>query len=128
MIDVFLIDDDLDDQEIFCMAIEEVERNIECKTANDGAEALEKLQTDTSLNPDYIFIDVNMPKMGGLECLRQIKMMNLAENAKVIMYSTSLDAELIETSRNLGADDFIVKPVSLTVLTERLTEVFTSKK
>ena len=58
----FLIDDDIDDQEIFGLAIKEIDYSIQCTFANDGAEALQKLST-TALNflPDYIFLDLNMP-------------------------------------------------------------------
>jgi CheY-like chemotaxis protein len=67
-----LVDDDLDDQEIFLMTLEKINKNIKCLTANNGVEAL-SLLTQNSFVPDYIFLDVNMPKMNGIECLRSIK-------------------------------------------------------
>lgn len=119
-----LIEDDLDDQEIFSLALQEVDREIECVFAKDGFEAFTILQQNQTnlLNP--IFIDVNLPRMNGLVCLQEIRKNYPHENIKIIMYSTSSDRNVIRESKELGADDFLVKPTSLTVLIEKLREIF----
>jgi len=122
-----LIDDDQDDQEIFSMALEDVSNNIECVMVSNGIAALEKLNAKKPLIPDYIFIDVNMPKMNGIECLREIQKLNHLKDAAVFMYSTSSDEKMIEKSKALGAKDFIVKPPGLAMLTEKLLQVFTKR-
>jgi len=119
---LFLIDDDLDDQEIFCMALESIDATIRCTTANDGIEGIQALQSDKSLKPDFIFIDINMPRMNGFDCLRQIKELGIADSAKMIMYSTTSDPKMIELSKQLGANDFMIKPSSLAFLRKKLTE------
>ena len=119
---LFLIDDDLDDQEIFYMALQSIDHNIKCTAANDGVEALRVLQLDHSFNPDFIFIDINMPRMNGIDCLRQIKELGLVKSAKTIMYSTTIDPQMVELSRQLGAHDFMIKPSSLSYLQEKLSE------
>ena len=118
-----LIDDDLDDQEIFSMALEEVDDSVGCRFANDGIEALALLNNDSGFVPDCIFIDLNMPRMNGNECLAEIKKIGRLNRVPVIMYSTSSDKVLIGRSLELGANDFIVKPAGLTALADILREI-----
>ncbi|MEO5906507.1 MAG: response regulator, partial [Saprospiraceae bacterium] len=54
---VFLIDDDSDDQEIFSLALEKANKQVQCVFADDGIHALEKLEAETDFIPDFIFID-----------------------------------------------------------------------
>ena len=124
----FLIEDDQDDQEIFCMAIQEVDKSINCVVANDGVEALQMLTADNSFKPDYIFIDLNMPKLNGMDCLREIKKLEHLKEAKMIIYSTSAQDNLLNMSKQLGAADFIIKPPSLSLLAEKLATVFNKKQ
>ena len=127
MIVCLLIDDDEDDQEIFSMALEDINSGIQCIMVSNGVAALEKLNAKKPLIPDFIFIDVNMPKMNGIECLREIQKLDHLKDAEVFMYSTSSDEKMIEKSKALGAKDFIVKPPGLTLLTEKLLQVFTKR-
>jgi CheY-like chemotaxis protein len=120
----FLIDDDLDDQELFLMALQEVDKNMACVVANDGIEALKKLKTDASFVPGYIFLDVNMPKMNGLQCLAEIKKLSHLKDVNVIMFSTSSDQTIVEKSKELGATDFQVKPAGLGLLIQKLARIF----
>jgi CheY-like chemotaxis protein len=124
MIVCLLIDDDQDDQEIFSMALEEMQSDIQCIMASNGIVALEKLKGQKPLIPDYIFIDVNMPMMNGMECLEEIQKLDHLKDADVFMFSTSSDEAMIKKSKALGAKDFIVKPPGLALLTEKLTQVF----
>ena len=119
----FLIDDDLDDQELFVMALQEVDKNFSCTVANSGIEALQKLKEDTSFVPDYIFLDVNMPKMNGIQCLAEIRKLPHLRDVQVIMFSTSSDKKIVQASRELGATDFQVKPAGLGLLIEKLATI-----
>ena len=127
MIVCLLIDDDEDDQEIFSMALEDINSGIQCIMVSNGIAALEKLNAKKPLIPDFIFIDVNMPKMNGIECLREIQKLDHLKDAEVFMYSTSSDEKMIEKSKALGAKDFIVKPPGLALLTAKLLQVFTKR-
>lgn len=62
---ILLIDDDTDDHEIFSLVLEKAEKSASCIFANDGLHALEKFKDDESLVLDYIFIEMNMPRMNG---------------------------------------------------------------
>jgi len=116
----FLIDDDPDDKEIFCMALEDMKQKISCTYARDGIEALRKLE-DIHFRPDYIFIDMNMPRMNGNKCLEEIKKIDRIKEVPVFMYSTSADPSIVAETRQLGAAGFIVKPTSILELTKTLT-------
>ncbi len=120
----FLIDDDPDDQEIFMMALEDVGKKIDCICASNCVEALEKLHNEPDYYPDYIFVDINMPKLNGIECLKAIKKLDRLKHVPVYMYSTSADPKIISESKQLGAADFIVKPTTVGKLTSILSTLF----
>ena len=120
----FLIDDDTDDQEIFGQALGNVDNSIECTFANDGVQALEKIKANESFVPDFIFIDMNMPRMNGLQCLEAIKKIDRLQEVTLYMYSTAADPKTIEETKRLGALEFIVKPSNFNELTQKLTQIF----
>ncbi len=119
-----IIDDDLDDQEIFLMCLKKVDQDINCVAVHDGVEAISLLKSDAGYVPNYIFIDVNMPKLNGIECLKIIKNMERLQYAKIFMYSTTSEKSVLTQSRALGADDYIVKPSSPVELKEKLSKIF----
>lgn len=121
----FVIDDDLDDQEIFTIAVEKVDPAIECIFANDGVHALERLRNDSTLIPECIFLDVNMPRMNGVECLQELRTFDRLKNVPIYMCSTSSDPKIIEKANALGASDFIVKPSTIAEFAGLLTRVNT---
>ena len=122
-----LIDDDQDDQEIFEMAVSEISDSIHCVFASDGVEALEELKKDDFM-PDCIFIDINMPRMNGIECLEKIKTIRRLQPVPVCMFSTSADPDIVRQTQQLGANDFIVKPASISVLSKLLEQFITSNR
>jgi CheY-like chemotaxis protein len=69
---VFLIDDDRDDREIFMEALAEIDNSAICYTAENGLDALNKLNENLVI-PQFIFLDLNMPRMSGRECLVELK-------------------------------------------------------
>lgn len=119
----FLIDDDMDDLEIFAIAVAEMGRPVTCATANDGMDALEKLRQDESFTPDYIFLDLNMPRMNGKQCLVEIKKIERLTHTPVVMYSTSALQRDIDDTLQLGASHFLTKPTSISKLTETLQQL-----
>jgi iron complex outermembrane receptor protein len=118
-----MVDDDIDDQEIFSTAMERADKSVNCVFANDGIDALQKINAETGFIPDFIFIDLNMPRMNGQECLSNIKKIDRLKDVPVYIYSTSADPESITANRALGAVDFIVKPNNIYDLTAVLTKI-----
>jgi iron complex outermembrane receptor protein len=121
---VFLIDDDIDDQDIFSIAANKTGQSARCVFANDGIQALEKISGDKSFIPDFIFIDMNMPKMNGKQCLGEIKKIERLKHVPVYMYSTSADESTVKENIELGATDFIIKPSDVHSLTNILNGIF----
>ena len=120
---LFLVDDDLDDLMLFKDAIREIDPSIAIMTAGNGVDALKKLTDGMILEPDYIFIDLNMPLMNGIQCLQEIKKMPNLSHIPVIIYSTSsYERDILQTIKN-GAFSYIIKPFSFHELREKLREV-----
>lgn len=105
---VLLVDDDIDDQEIFLLTLQEAGTAVECTFANDGIHALQKLE-ESALQPHFIFIDINMPKMNGIELLAELKRNPRLAATPIIMYSTSEQHGIVSKCMELGASGFIKK-------------------
>ena len=110
----FLIDDDVDDQEIFLSVLEEITPSIQCITATNGQEALQKL-TSHEVEPDIIFVDLNMPLMNGKQFLEACTALDGCEKIPVIILTTSSDKKSIEETLRMGASDYITKPDKFSV-------------
>jgi CheY-like chemotaxis protein len=106
---LLIVDDDADDLQFFVDAIAEIDQDVQCITAFNGIDAL-KLLEGIETRPDYIFLDLNMPKMDGKQCLKHIKNSPLLHSIPVIIYSTSRLPEDIAEVGALGAAAFIIKP------------------
>jgi CheY-like chemotaxis protein len=120
-----LIEDDRDDQEIFLLALQKVNDQIDCRLANNGVEGLAAFE-DHSFLPDYIFVDINMPKMNGIECLDALRRIDRLKRSRIIMCSTSMDASLTIQCKTAGADDVLMKPPSFRQLTDSLQTILNS--
>ena len=119
-----LVDDDNDDQDIFMMALEDIDKSIECILANSSSQALKILNENEEATFDFIFLDLNMPRTNGKQCLEQIKKIPRFQHIPVVIYSTSSDPrDRIET-KQIGAFDFISKPPDIDHLAKLLTEIF----
>jgi CheY-like chemotaxis protein len=105
---ILLVDDDLDDQYIFNNALKVVDKSIVLSIAKDGVFAFEKLKV---FKPDLIFLDMNMPRMNGVEFLTKIKTISPYNQIPVVVYSTH--ATSIERGKvtALGAKACIEKPI-----------------
>ena len=119
----FLVDDDADDISIFKEVMQDVNPTVEIVSAGDGQEALKILKQNKSDLPDIIFLDLNMPRMGGKECLVELKNDYELRQIPVIMYTTSSQSKDIEETMLKGAICFITKPSSLKELKNILSAI-----
>ncbi len=119
----FIADDDPDDREIFIQALQEIDENCNCITAVNGEEALEKLLYDNLFYPDFIFLDLNMPKMNGRQCLKEIKKHPQLQQIPIIIYSTSAEKKEAQEVLALGAMHFLQKPNRFNDLCEALQRI-----
>jgi CheY-like chemotaxis protein len=106
----FIADDDPDDRELFIEALRTIDPGCECITAMDGEEALSKLTDGLPQLPDFIFLDLNMPRVNGRECLAAIKKNARINQIPVIIYSTSAEKKDIQETIQSGAAFFLQKP------------------
>jgi Response regulator containing CheY-like receiver, AAA-type ATPase, and DNA-binding domains len=113
---ILLIDDDADDRESFCSALNEVAPEYQCVATSSCAKALIALGNKDNGIPEVIFVDINMPVMSGWQCLSKLKTHPLISSIPVIIYSTSSYLEDIKKAKNLGAFCFFSKPDSYRLL------------
>ena len=107
---ILLVDDDADDRKLFIDAIKEVDATINCTIAVDGKQALEHLKSSGDSLPDFIFLDLRMPRFSGKKCLLEIRKDEQLKSIPVIVYTTSKDVEEAKQLREMGAVHFISKP------------------
>jgi CheY-like chemotaxis protein len=106
---IFLVEDDEDDQQFFIEAIKEIDESICIYMAKNGREALDQLNNINPL-PDVIFMDINMPLMNGFECLTLLRKHVRLKTIPVVILTTSNNHAEAEVARALGAIFFLSKP------------------
>lgn len=111
---ILVVDDEKDIVEMLQYNLQQ--EGFEVLTAYDGQEALDKLPN----SPDLIILDVMMPKMDGYEVCSKMRKMNGYENIPIV-FLTAKSGEIDEVhGLNIGADDYIQKPISPKVLVARV--------
>lgn len=103
-IKILIVDDDVFLLDMYSLKFKEAGFQIE--VAENGEDAIKKTK---EVNPSAILLDIVMPKLDGLETLRQIKKDKIAEGAKIVLLTNLGQKEDIEKGLKLGADDYIVK-------------------
>ena len=116
-----LVDDDADDIFLFREVLSGVAPEINLRTASNGQEALEVLSREINHLPDLIFLDLNMPRMDGKQCLTELKNIDRLKGIPVIIYTTSSHSRDVEETMQLGAISFITKPSHIKDLKAILT-------
>jgi CheY-like chemotaxis protein len=120
---ILIVDDDDDDRALFFDAIREIDETIKCLSAIDGHDALKLLKSENNSLPDFIFLDLNMPRLNGKQCLAEIKKIPRLLHIPVIIYSTSGRKEDIEDTRRLGALQFITKPTLFDQIVDAIASI-----
>lgn len=121
---IYLVDDDPDERVLFLDAVEDANLAVEVQELEDGQELLDILNQSPQRLPEFIFLDINMPRKNGLDCLSEIRKNNAAlKKTKVVMLSTSNNQFNIKRSFDLGADFYAVKPNTFSGLKNLVKEV-----
>ncbi|HZY62064.1 MAG TPA: response regulator [Edaphobacter sp.] len=89
-----------------------------CEEAVDGNDALEVLAAAQKF--DLMLLDVNMPVMNGLECVKALREARLGPEMKVMMVTTEADHSFIMMALDHGADEFLMKPFTPESLREKM--------
>ena len=130
-INLLLADDDKDDCLFFAEALEELSLSTHLTTVHDGEQLMQLLTNETNELPHVLFLDLNMPRKNGFECLSEIKLNKKLKQLPVIIFSTSFEQEVVNLLYKNGAQYFIRKPAefsqfkkiihkALTIITESL--------
>jgi CheY-like chemotaxis protein len=124
-IHIILADDDEDDRMLFNDAFEELKINTKVNMFNDGVELMDYLNEPDSILPNVLFLDLNMPKKNGIECLHEIKRNDRFKDIAIAIFSTSSSEEHIEETFVQGANIYIKKPSDFVTLKKVLGDVVT---
>jgi len=124
-IHIILADDDEDDRMFFTDAFDELKMKTKVQTYNDGVELMNYLMTENAILPHVLFLDLNMPKKNGIECLHEIKANKRFDDIAIAIYSTSSSEEHIEETFVNGANIYIKKPNDFNTLKKVLSDVVT---
>ncbi len=120
---ILLIEDDMDDQLFFKLAVAEIDPKAECLLARHGSDGITKLLAMEE-PPDLVFLDLNMPVMNGFECLKEIKKNPDLPEVPIIIFSTSNDEKDILRAKEMGAAGYLHKPNDNEDLINTLKEIY----
>jgi len=107
---ILLVEDDPKDIELTLAAFKQAKLANPIRIAGDGAEALDVVAAQETV-PDIILLDLQLPKISGLEVLRRLKSNERTRAIPVIVLTASRRSEDFREARQLGADSYIVKPL-----------------
>ena len=122
---VLLADDDTDDCIFFKEAIEELRLPTKLSTLHDGEQLMLHLNNEKNELPDVLFLDLNMPRKNGFECLSEIKGNQNLKQLPVIIFSTSFEQEVVNLLYKNGAQYFIRKPPEFLQYKKIIHQTFT---
>jgi len=124
-IHILLADDDEDDRLFFKDAFEEIKIYTDVKIVNDGVELMNHLISEDNQLPHILFLDLNMPRKTGIDCLLEIKQLEHLKDIAIVIYSTSSSEKDIEETFVQGANVYIKKPSDFNTLKKILEQVIT---
>jgi two-component system, response regulator len=115
---ILLVEDNPDDEELAIRALEKSNVAHKIAVARDGVEAIEFLfgtgmhaGRDTRLQPQVVLLDLNLPRLSGLEVLKRLRADERTRLLPVVVLTSSKEEEDIITSYSLGANAYVRKPV-----------------
>jgi two-component system, response regulator len=123
---ILLIEDNADDRDLTILAFRKTSVLNPVAVARDGAEALTMLLGDAHGDqdiPTLILLDLNLPKVDGLEVLRRIRADPRTRVVPVVVLTSSMLKEDLHSAYELGANAYVRKPVGLSEFTEAIQTV-----
>jgi CheY-like chemotaxis protein len=122
MVNILIAEDDKDDFLLLKEAIEDALPKFNIEHSVDGITFLQS--SGKGLEPDLIFLDLNMPKKSGFDCLLELRQMERLQSTPVIIYSTSSAVDDIDRCYKNGCTLYLVKPASFKDLVTQVKKIF----
>jgi two-component system response regulator len=126
-VDVLLVEDNQQDAELTIRSLKKHKLANNVSVVEDGAEALDFVfcrgkfgQRDINHPPKVIFLDLKLPRVGGLEVLRAIKQDARTRSVPVVVVTSSREDPDVKAAYELGANSYVVKPVDFESFTEAI--------
>lgn len=120
---IFLTDDDDDDCMMFIDALKELSIDNQLIIANDGVELMNALENMVPPPPYVIFLDLNMPRKNGFECLKEMKQTPKLKDIPIVIFSTTCTPDVVDRTYHAGANYYVCKPNSFPLLIKALENV-----
>ena len=127
---VLLVEDNDDDVELTLRAFEKSKLKNQIIVTKDGKEALDYLFADGKYNnrnarelPNLILLDINLPKLSGLEVLKRIRENDVTRFVPVVMLTTSDETQDVVTGYRLGSNSYIKKPVNFKIFSSVINDL-----
>ncbi|MCU1231937.1 MAG: response regulator receiver protein [Acidobacteria bacterium] len=126
---ILLVEDDHKDVELILSALAENRLANEVQVVRDGEEALDYLYRRAQFrlrhpgNPAVVLLDLKLPKVHGLDVLRQIKSDDKLKSVPVVILTSSTEAPDLEQSYELGVNAYVVKPVEFAQFVTALKQI-----
>jgi len=120
---ILLADDDESDQFLFKEVLGELKIKTIVHTVNDGVYLMEYLSQKDIPLPHLLFLDLNMPRKNGMDCLKEIRNSEDLNNISIVIYSTSASEKDIEEAFLNGANVYLKKPNEFRLLKQVLNKV-----
>jgi two-component system response regulator len=129
-VEILLVEDNPHDAEMTIRALKKVNLANRLIHLKDGAEALDFIFSrgafagrNTEEKPKVILLDIKMPKVDGIEVLRQIKADPHTKTIPVVIMTSSKEEQDVLTSYNLGVNSYVVKPVDFDGFAKAVSEL-----
>ena len=128
-LNILLAEDDTDDRFFFDKVLQGIPIDTRLTTVNNGEQLMKYLLENQDQLPDVLFLDINMPRKNGFECVSEIRTNKKLKDIYVVMFSTfysryiGYESEMIKKLHNIGVDDYIRKPHDLVQLKKNIHKV-----
>jgi CheY-like chemotaxis protein len=124
-LNILLADDDIDDCVFFKEALEGLPLSTHLTAVHDGEQLMQLLTSETNELPHVLFLDLNMPRKNGFECLSELKLNIKLKELPVIVFSTSFEQEVVNVLHKNGGRYFIRKPAEFEQLKKVILQALT---
>jgi CheY-like chemotaxis protein len=118
---VLLVEDDEDDFYIFNMAVSSLKGSFQLLRTSNGIMFSSLIQT--SIVPDVIFLDINMPYKNGISCLKEIRSNRAFDETRVVIYSGAIQKREVDICYDLGANFYLIKPTDFSLTKRQLRDL-----